>query len=70
MSKQNETKFQEGMDKLLKKYQITKDKVIELAAKHPDLMYYTEDGLKLVVIGIIKLALKFKSETKCKKKKA
>lgn len=70
MNKQNEEKFQKGMDKLLKKYQITKDKVIEFAGENPSMLYYTEDGLKLVVLGIIKLAMKLKDETKCIKKKA
>lgn len=63
MTKENGEKFNLGFSKLLMKYQITKAQVMEFASKNPDMMYYTEDALKLVILGLLKLADRLSKKT-------
>lgn len=67
----DDEKFSRGFERLMKKYRIARDHVATIAAKNQDLFYYTEDGMKMMILGVIKLAMQFKEKggKLCSKKK-
>ncbi len=61
--------FNRSFTRLCSKYILTKAAVIDFASKNPDMLFYTEDGMKMVIIGLLKLAEKISDKTKKNKEK-